>query len=80
LPFLSKILLVFAKIGSNIRLVDEKCAILVAENWQKLQKIVIRTSTPEAFKKVHVKNYFSIGEYYKLCQVPGIEWTSGNFG
>jgi hypothetical protein len=46
LRFLLKLLLVFAKIVI-ITLVFEKNDIFFAENWQKSQKIVIITSTPD---------------------------------
>jgi hypothetical protein len=45
LHFLLKLMLVFFK-NLIITLVLEKNANIFAENWQKLQKIVIITSTP----------------------------------
>jgi hypothetical protein len=61
LAFLPKLLLVFAK-NLVITLFFQKNAHILAENWQKSQKIVITTSTPVKWlKKV-------AGAYYCTAQ------------
>jgi hypothetical protein len=52
LAFLLQLLLVFAKIVI-ITLVFEKSANFLAENWEKSQKLVIITSTPEFKENIY---------------------------
>jgi hypothetical protein len=65
--FLLKLLLVFAK-KLIITLVFEKNANFVAKNWQKSQKIVIITSTPECSITLPPLEWsFSLMSSYKIC-------------
>jgi hypothetical protein len=51
--FFAKLLLVFFKKNEIITLVFEKSANFFAENWQKSQKILIKTSTPTCVRMLH---------------------------
>jgi hypothetical protein len=78
---LLKLLLVFAKIVITT-LVFEKNANFFAENWQKSQKIVIITSTPdwanfrrlggclqcELFNHTRIPQLFTMGSFSKMTE------------